>query len=185
MSSTELTVPERIEIDPPAPKTLEQPRTPFRCRHIFVDGRQCGSRALRSQNFCFYHQAHRTPVLANRLPLQSQSGFNLTRLDGLDNHTSIQLTLAEVIGRIANQSIDNRSAWLLLHGLQIASNNLRHARPASEAPRPEAIVEDSDLGPIAPLEEGGFQPESLLDRMSALLREDPNADLSGLLEVQT
>ena len=30
-----------------------------RCRHIKVNGTQCGSPALRSKNFCFYHQQNR------------------------------------------------------------------------------------------------------------------------------
>jgi len=30
-----------------------------RCRHIKVNGTQCGSPALRKKNFCFYHQQNR------------------------------------------------------------------------------------------------------------------------------
>jgi hypothetical protein len=30
-----------------------------RCRHIKVNGTQCGSPALRHKNFCFYHQQNR------------------------------------------------------------------------------------------------------------------------------
>jgi hypothetical protein len=30
-----------------------------RCRHIKVNGTQCGSPALRKKNFCFYHQQER------------------------------------------------------------------------------------------------------------------------------
>jgi hypothetical protein len=180
MRNTELAVVEAIEINPPGPKEIEQPRKPYLCRHIFADGRQCGSRALRGENFCFYHHAHRTPVLANRRRRQPESGFDLTRLDGLDNHTSIQLSLAEVLGGIANHSIDPRRAWLLLYGLQIAGRNLCHARPIPEAPVPDTIVEDADHGQIAQLEEGRTAPKSLLDRMCALLRKDPDADLSRL-----
>jgi len=179
MSNTELAVVEAIEIDPPESKEIE-PRKPFLCRHIFADGHQCGARALRSQNFCYYHYAHRTPVLVGQRRRQPRSGFDLTRLDGLDNHTSIQLSLTEVLGRIANNTIDPRRAWLLLYGLQIAGRNLAHSRPAPEAPIPDTIVEDADHGQLAELEEGRTAPPSLLDRMCALLREDPNADLSRL-----
>ncbi len=66
MSTNELTVIDIIEIHPPQPKQPEPPRKPYLCRHIFVDGHQCGSRALRGQHFCYYHYAHRTPVLANQ-----------------------------------------------------------------------------------------------------------------------
>jgi hypothetical protein len=108
-------------------------------------------------------------VLANQRRRQLRSGFDLTRLDGLDNHTSIQLSLSEVLGRIADNSIDPKRAWLLLYGLQIAGQNLRHARPTAEAPIPDAIVEDSAHGQLAQLEEGRTEPPSLLDHLRALL----------------
>ena len=34
-----------------------------RCRHVKVNGTQCGSPAVRSKSFCYYHQQHR-PILA-------------------------------------------------------------------------------------------------------------------------
>jgi hypothetical protein len=41
-------------------------------------------------------------VLANQRRRQPASGFDLTRLDGLDNHAAGQLSISEVLGRIAN-----------------------------------------------------------------------------------
>lgn len=175
MDTTDLTITEHLEINPP-----EAPRKPYLCRHIFVDGRQCGSRALRSQNFCYYHYSHRTPVLVNQRRRQPRSGFDLTRLDGLDNHTAIQLSLSEVLGRIASNSIDRKSAWLLLYGLQIAANNLRNiqrAHPIAEVPLPDTFVEDASHGQLAQLEEGRTEPPSLFDRLCVFLKENPDADL--------
>lgn len=179
MTNTTLAVIETIEIDPPQ---QPEPRKPYLCRHIFVDGRQCGSRALRGQNFCYYHYAHRTPVLANERRPQPRSGFDLTRLDGLDNHTAIQLSLSEVLGRIANNTIDTRRAGLLLYGLQIAGHNLRYARPNSEAPIPDSIVEDGAHGQLAPPEEGRPEPPNLIDQLKEMLRENPGSDPPGLPE---
>ena len=34
---------------------------PYHCRHIFTDGHQCGSPALRGEKLCFYHHASRNP----------------------------------------------------------------------------------------------------------------------------
>src|SRR5216684_2301532 len=34
-----------------------------RCRQVKVNGTQCGSPAVRSKSFCFYHQQHR-PIVA-------------------------------------------------------------------------------------------------------------------------
>jgi hypothetical protein len=190
---TELTIIETIEINPPQPEQqlapkpeqLEPTRKPFLCRHIFVDGRRCGALDLRNQHFCYYHYAHRMPVLANRSRRRPKSGFDLTRLDGLDNHAAIQLSLSEVIGRIAANSIDPKRAWLLLYGLQIAGHNLRRARPNPEAPVPETIVEDGVYGQLAEAEPGRTVPPDLLDQMRALLDKDPNADLDPLIEQHT
>jgi hypothetical protein len=187
---TELTIIETIEINPPDPEQTEAPHPeappkPFLCRHIFVDGRRCGALALRNQHFCYYHYAHRMPALANRSRQRRKSGFDLTRLDGLDNHAAIQLSLSEVIGRIAANSIDPKRAWLLLYGLQIAGHNLRHARPNPEAPVPETIVEDGVYGQLAEAEPGRIVPPDLLDQMRALLAKDPNADLDPLIEEHT
>ncbi len=186
MSINQLTVIDIIEIDPPKPEPPAPPRKPYLCRHIFVDGRQCGSRALRGQHFCYYHYAHRTPVLANpssrRRPV---SGFDLSRLDGLDNHAAIQLSISQVLGHIAENTVDPRRAWLLLYGLQIAGQNLRRARPNPEAPIPETIVEDPTFGQMAAIEPGRTVPPSLLDQMMAALQKDPKADLEKLIEQQT
>jgi hypothetical protein len=179
MENTDLAVCEDIlEIDPPV--SLEPPREPgkpYLCRHIFTDGRRCGSPALRQQHFCYYHYAHRTPVLANVRRRQPRSGFELTRLDGLDNHTAIQLAISEVLGRIASNDIGHKSAWLLLYGLQIADHNLRRSRP-NQNPLADSIVEDSTHGQLAVPEEGRPLPESLLTRMKALLEAE-------MQEVQT
>jgi hypothetical protein len=185
MSTNELTVIEIIEIDPPQPRQPDPPRKPYLCRHIFVDGHQCGSRSLRGQHFCYYHYAHRTPVLANQRRRHSASGFDLTLLDGLDNHAAIQISISEVLGRIANKSIDPKSAWLLLYGLKIAGHNLRQARPNPEAPVPETIVEDPAHGQLAAPEPGRPVPPGLLDRMCAALKNDPNANLDQLIDLQT
>jgi hypothetical protein len=187
MQNTELAVLQDIlEIDPPGSESPQQPaperapnaadnpatqRKPFLCRHIFTDGRRCGSPALRSQHFCYYHYAHRTPLLANARRRRPSSGFDLTRLDGLDNPTAIQLALSEVLGRIAANTVDPRNAYLLLFGLQIAGKNLRQSRPA-EDPLPESIVEDADHGQLAAPEEGRTLPESTLTRIKALLETE-------------
>jgi hypothetical protein len=192
MQSTELSVVEDVlEIDPPDPQQSLAPieaDTPaprekgkrYLCRHIFTDGHRCGSYALRSQNFCYYHQTHRTPVLANVRRRQPQSGFDLTRLDGLDNATAIQLALSEVLGRIAANAIDSKTAWLLLYGLQVAAGNLRRSRPNPD-PLPEAIVEDATHGQLAEPEEGRAVPATMLSQMKTLLKQSRPEDVDRLL----
>jgi hypothetical protein len=192
MENTELALPEGlIEIDPPQPNraaiaktqpTLER-RKPFLCRHIFADGRRCGSPALRAQNFCYYHYAHRTPTLAHTRNRSSRNGgFDLRRLDGLDNPTSIQLALSEVLGQIATNEIDTKRAGLLLYGLQIAGNNIRRSRPEQD-PIAEAIVEEANLGALAEAETGRPLPLGEQERMIYLLTH-PDAEIPEDLEDQ-
>jgi len=169
MQTTELATTEIIEINPPKDlQSAQEPQPPsrrFLCRHIFTDGRRCGSPALSQQNFCYYHYAHRTPVLANQRRRQRASGFDITNLDGLDNPTAVQLSLSEVIARIAANTIDLKRAGLLIYALQVAGQNLRRADPSATARVPQDIVEDPTHGQLASLEPGRTEPETYISRM--------------------
>jgi hypothetical protein len=140
------------------------PETRFQCRHVFTDGRRCGSPALRAQSFCYYHHTTRKPVplhevqrrrqfadVANaELPPHQQSGFSLPPAADLTERSGIQLTIGLVLARIATNDLDPRRAGLLLYGLQIASMNLPKQDPTAEpAETVEDITEDPIHGPIA------------------------------------
>ncbi len=34
---------------------------PYQCRHLFTDGHQCGSPALRGEELCYFHHTARRP----------------------------------------------------------------------------------------------------------------------------
>ncbi|HEY6374724.1 MAG TPA: hypothetical protein VIX90_04285, partial [Edaphobacter sp.] len=34
----------------------------YQCRHIFTEGRRCGSPSLRHEDFCYYHHTTRRPA---------------------------------------------------------------------------------------------------------------------------
>ena len=126
-------------------------RANYLCRHVHADGRRCGSRALRRQNFCYYHTANRPPVQNPRLRKQERNEFALS--DPADR-TALQITLGEVLRRIASNEIDPRRAGLLLYGLQIASGNIPRPKHEEEPPDSiEEVVEDPELGLIAPEKE--------------------------------
>ena len=100
------------------PITITQKR--YQCRHIHADGRQCGSPALRREQFCyFHHPTRRPPCPAGRRP--KPPGFHLPAL--LDR-ASIQRALAKVISRVASGRLDPRQARILLFGLKLANRNL-------------------------------------------------------------
>jgi hypothetical protein len=192
MPNTELATTEIIEINPPNPtnntpqernalqdrEALEILDKRFLCRHIFTDGRRCGSPALKEQNFCYYHYAYRTPILAHQRRRRRASGFDLTNFDGLDNPTAVQLSLTEVLARIAANTIDPKRAGLLIYGLQVASNNLRRADLSGTARVPDNIIEDPTYGQIASLEPGRTEPETYISRMISgkYPPEDPPED---------
>ncbi len=124
----------------------------FQCRHIHADGRRCGSASLRGEEFCYFHHTSRKPVTNPRARRTRQASFDLPLPE---DRAAIQLSIGEVLRRIASNQIDPRRAGLLLYGLQIASINLPHGRSsANSQPAPEAVVEEiithPTHGPLAP-----------------------------------
>lgn len=133
----------------------EQTPTRFQCRHIFADGRRCGSASLRLEEFCYFHHATRRPVQNPRRRRSRQSAFTLPIPE---DRSSIQLSIGEIIGRIASNEIDPRRAALLLYALQIAASNLPRQAvpksvPASTTGAVEDIILDPTLGALAPRSE--------------------------------
>ncbi len=131
-----------------------QPDTPkrFQCRHIHTEGRRCGSASLRGEEFCYFHHTSRKPVANPRTRRSRQSTFDLPLPE---DRGAIQLSIGEVLRRIAANAIDPRRAGLLLYGLQIAALNLPPHKPSrtrheQESPVIEEIVTDPTHGPVAP-----------------------------------
>ena len=135
----------------------------YQCRHIFTDGHRCGSPCLRAEDFCYYHHTTRRPVLDPRQRRANQAHFDLPMPE---DRAAIQLSIGEILRRIARNEIDPRRAGLLLYRLQIASTNLprqtskptRNTRDEA-APQPiEEITTDPEQGLLAPQSEF-TQPE--------------------------
>ena len=85
-----------------------------RCHHIRVDGRQCGSPSLRGKRLCYFHSRFRSLRRLQGLPL-------------LEDPTSIQLVLMQVMRGLLDKSFDHKTAALLLYALQTAQANSRRA----------------------------------------------------------
>ena len=137
-------------------QTNEEPKR-YQCRHIFTDGRRCGSPCLRGEAFCYYHHTTRRPIENPRQRRARQSHFDLPLPE---DRSAIQSAIGQVLQRIAANEIDPKRAGLLLYGLQIASLNLpretapthKSSREAEAAPV-EEIVADPTYGPLAPAAE--------------------------------
>jgi hypothetical protein len=120
----------------------------YQCRHIFTDGRRCGSPCLKQEEFCYYHHTTRRPVQNLRARRVRQAEFDL---EIPEDRGAIQISIGEVLRRIARNEIDPKRAGLLLYGLQIASLNLaRAAEPARDTAPVEEITAHPELGTLAP-----------------------------------
>jgi hypothetical protein len=109
-----------------------------RCRHVKVNGTQCGSPAVRSKSFCFYHQQHR-PILAECYSDGEYSTGEIL-LPVFEDAHSVQCVIRQVMQMVLQKRIERKTASLLLYALQIASSNLK--RMELEKPQPEQVVID-------------------------------------------
>ena len=93
------------------------------CHHLHSTGRRCGSPALRGEQFCFYHHPTRRP------PTRTVPSCTPFDVPAITDPEALQITLSEIIRRLADNTLDTRRAGLLLITLQMAKANLR-AMPA-------------------------------------------------------
>ena len=114
------------------------------CHHVHPTGRPCGSPALRGERFCFYHHPTRRPPSRARL---SRTAFDVP---AITDPEALQITLSEIIRRLADNTLDTKRASLLLLTLQMAKANLPAipTYPAEElSPREGMSRAASDTGP--------------------------------------
>jgi len=92
------------------------------CQHIKKDGSQCGSPALRNQQFCYFHDRCR-PLI------QDASGSAKFPpapffLPLLEDANSIQRGLSKVCEHLLHRRLDPKKAGVLLYAMQLATTNL-------------------------------------------------------------
>lgn len=118
-----------------------------RCRHIKVNGTQCGSPALRNKNFCFYHQENRPwPV---ECYADDKYATGTITLPFFEDAHSIQTVIRQVVQMVLQKRLERKTASLLLYALQIASSNLK--RMELEKPQPEQVVIDLEKESETPM----------------------------------
>ncbi len=104
-----------------------------RCQHIRVNGTQCGSPALRTKRFCYFHSRHQLKPTRD----------SLFDFPVLEDANAIQIALMQVIRAIADNKIESKRAGLLLYALQTASYNLKRTKLQPEIS--EAVLDTSSL----------------------------------------
>lgn len=105
------------------PEFAQHPSKPHQCVWTNDQGIRCRSYAMRNQYTCYHHQTVDMPEVMSNDP------FPLPRADNFEN---IQMAVAEILERVAENRMDPKRASALLNGLQIASSNL-HRRDAAAA----------------------------------------------------
>ena len=90
------------------------------CHHIMPNNHQCGSPALRDQDYCYYHRPGRQP--RTRTPRTRYPGLDLETLPSIDSPRAIQQTLSAVIQALAANTISLYQAQTMIYALQLASN---------------------------------------------------------------
>jgi hypothetical protein len=113
-----------------------------RCKHVRVNGTRCECPALREQAYCYFHYRARQREVAP-VPLKARAQAPTAIEDGtltteelaplcpppdlflLEDANTIQCAVEWVLRRILDGSLEHRRAALLLHGLQIASANIK------------------------------------------------------------
>jgi hypothetical protein len=94
-----------------------------RCQHLKINGTQCGSPALRRNQFCYFHKKwHDNRVVLNGT--RARSARVALDLPVLEDANSIQVALMQVMRLILSGQVDSKTAGLLLYALQTASSNL-------------------------------------------------------------
>ncbi len=119
-----------------------------RCRHIKVNGTQCGSPALRGRCYCYFHHNWRSRGTYGAAQRGSQKPCH-SDFPVLEDANSVQAALMQVIRLMLAKEISPKEAGLLLYALQIASSNLRHLR--LEPGVREQVVVDPALVQCSPL----------------------------------
>jgi hypothetical protein len=100
-------------------------RLPNQCLHIMADGVHCGSPAMRHHRFCYHHKRQREQLLALDADRARNSRDPQFTLPILEDASSIQLSLTQVMRLLAAGKIERKTASLMLYALQIATTNLR------------------------------------------------------------
>jgi hypothetical protein len=90
------------------------------CRRIMPDGRQCGSPALRNQDYCYYHHPSRRPKIRARRT--RYPNLDLEAIASINTPGAILQTLSDVLRALAANTLSLYQAQTMIYALNLASN---------------------------------------------------------------
>ena len=102
-----------------------------RCEHIRTNGTRCAAPALRGLRHCHFH---------NQLPVL----FETRTIEFIEDATSLQLAIMQVIRLIVQDAIQPKRCTALLYALQLAFMNLKNfmAEQAKEEGETPTILDE-------------------------------------------
>src|SRR3954447_13519923 len=135
-----------------------------RWQHIRTNGTQCNSPAMRKERRCYYHLHHRPEFLWLNLQ-QKQKEVGCIQLPVLEDASSIQSAISQVISLLLQNQIDSKKAGLILYALQTASSNLARLQAESK----EDMHWDPEITAQTPLRGWTLEPweRELLEKAAA------------------
>src|ERR1035441_2462840 len=176
--------------------TITQKR--YKCRHIHAAGLQCGSPALRGEQFCYFHHTTRSRKKTGGFRyLDATEPFELPLVE---DRASALSPPPPLLFRIASNDLDLGRAGKLLYNLQILTTFLprekaavilggargaqsKHPDTPQPAPSPQPLAEEQPLleelvldethGLIAPITELPQNPVILSDTAAPTNNEAP------------
>jgi hypothetical protein len=138
-----------------------------------MNGRRCGSPALRGESYCYFHDTIENPSGSYSLPFPEDA-------------TSLQYGVMMVIRMLVSGHVEIKRCWALLYSLQIAGANLRAF--ASERAEREVLTSGKTACPPQAAGDqkidGDLNPQSLAGVLTRLLNangfngEPPRIDTS-------
>jgi hypothetical protein len=129
------------------------------CNHIKLNGTACRSMALDGRKFCYFHARMRHAT-------QAKMNSALPRLLLLEDETSIQGALMQIIDMLLADQIEYKKARLILDAIRIASRNVKHIKPEIPAFKPASFISVN-------------QPDEGLDTEAENQQEDPERSDDG------
>lgn len=90
-----------------------------RCQYINSDGHQCGSPALRDDNYCYFHKSWRENELRRLRGLPP-----CLAIPDMHDENSIEGAFTELLRLMLTDQIDDARAGQLLHALQTSAPDL-------------------------------------------------------------
>ena len=102
-----------------------------RCQYIRTDGRRCGSPALKTKRWCYFHYEVNRPTVNLDVP-------------ALEDGNAVQLALTDLARAVADDRIPLKNAALLAYILQTASANLKRG-DANLQPSAWKVVTDDPV----------------------------------------